>query len=61
MADKKWWDDRDRTPACQDALSQWKEMLGSGDMVALIAQPVKPWPTKNIVGVDGISAGLLWQ
>jgi hypothetical protein len=36
-------------------------MLGSGDMVALIAQPVKPWFTKNTVGVDGISAGLLWQ
>jgi hypothetical protein len=36
-------------------------MLGSGDMVALIAQPVKPWPTKNTVGVAGISAGLLWQ
>jgi hypothetical protein len=36
-------------------------MLGSGDMVALIAQLVKSWPTKNTVGVDGISAGLLWQ
>ena len=48
MADKKnSWADCGRTPVCQDALARWEGLLGSGDVLALIAQPVKPWTTKK--------------